>query len=180
MRARAAGMAAIVLLFAVMLPTPPGGQAQDIPSCGKVVCPAGAAVQTTADPSENDYYFACQTAAQSAYVNFAEAAISTSAMAFKPLIMSPMTGDPVLEGKAQTHLNELRNTSGAKTLQEAMSHCTKKTQPERVTVLQNPSGSGQFFVRDASGAQAWMPKSYAEPAKGKSAQAPTVMHRPPW
>jgi len=167
MRAWTAGAAAIVFLSAFLLPTPPGGQAQDIPTCGKVVCPAGVAVQTTPDPSEKDYYFACQTAAQSAYVNFAEAAISTSAMAFKPLTMSPTTGDPVLEGKGQTHLNELRSRSGAKTLQEAMSHCTKKTQPERVTVLQNPAGSGQFFVRDASGAQAWMPKSYAEPAKAK-------------
>ena len=157
---------ASILIVTVLLPGW-GVRAQEAPSCGKTACPVGSTVQTNPDPSDNDYFYACQTAAQSAYVNFAESAIAMSAMGFKPPTMSTTTGDPVLEGKAQVRLNELRAQSGAKTFQEALAHCTKKTKPERVTVMQNPAGSTQFLMRDASGTQAWMPKSYADPLKGK-------------
>lgn len=161
-----AGPLASILIATVLLPGW-GVRAQEAPSCGKTACPVGSIVQTTPDPSDNDYFFACQTATQSAYVNFVEGAIVMSAMGFKPLAMSPATGDPVLQGKAQVHLDELRAKSGSKTFQEALAHCTKKTKPERVTVVQNPAESTQLLVRDASNNQAWMPKGYAEPLKGK-------------
>lgn len=167
MRIRAVSAHLALILFATVLLAGPGVRAQEAPSCGKTACPVGSTVKTTPDPSENDYFYACQAAAQSAYVNFAEGAIVMSAMGFKPLAMSPTTGDPVLQGKAQAHLDQLRAQSGAKTFQEALAHCAKKTNPERVTVAQNPADSTQFLVRDASGAQAWMPKTYAEPLKGK-------------
>ena len=155
-----------ILIATVLLPGG-GVQAQEAPSCGKTACPVGTAVQTTPDPSENDYFYSCQTAAQSAYVNFAEGVIVTSAMGFKVPAISPTTGDPVLEGKSQAHLNELRAKSGSKTFQEALAHCTKKTKPERVTVVQNTAASTEILVRDATGTEAWMPKTYTEPLKGK-------------
>jgi hypothetical protein len=156
-------MKALPLFFLALALAPATAWAQD--TCVKAACPANASVMTNPDPSEHDYYFSCQTAAQSAYVNFAEAAIALSAMGMKPPTMSPTTGDPVLQGKAQARMDDLRAKSGARTLNEALTHCSKKTQPERVTVLQNPAGSDQLLVRDGTGAQAWMPKGYAEPGK---------------
>ncbi len=170
LRALSAHLASIlpasILIATVLLP---GWvvRAQEAPSCGKTACPVGTTVQTTPDPSENDYFYACQTAAQSAYVNFVEGVIAMSAMAFKPPTMSTTTGDPVLQGKGQAHLDELRAKSGSKTFQEALAHCTAKTKPERVTVVENAAASTQFLVRDASGTQTWMPKTYADPLKGK-------------
>ena len=152
-----------VVFVAGLALTPAASWAQD--SCLKTACPVGAGVQTTPDPAEKDYFYACQTEGQSAYVNFVEAAIAVSAMAFAPPKISPTTGDPILQGKAQARLDQLRAKSGGKTLQEALSHCTKKPTPERVTVIQSVAGSDQLLVRDTAGAQTWMPKGYAEPAK---------------
>ena len=163
--AAAASVVFVAVAALVLALAPRAVRAQEPVSCNKAACPAGASVKTTPDPSEKDYFYACQTEAQSAYTNFVEAAIAMNAMAFTPLATSPATGDPVLKGKAQAHLDQLRAASGAKTFQEALGHCRQKTQPERVTVVQNPAGSGQLLVRDAAGAQAWMPKGYAEPAK---------------
>jgi hypothetical protein len=154
----------VAVVFVAGLALAPGASWAQT-SCLKTACPAGASLQTTPDPAEKDYFYACQTEGQSAYVNFVEAAIAVSAMAFAPPKMSPTTGDPILQGQGQARLDQLRAKSGAKTLQEALSRCTKKTTPERVTVIQSVAGSDQLLVRDAAGAQAWMPKGYAEPAK---------------
>lgn len=78
----------------------------------------------------------------------------------KPPNISPDTGEPEYEGDSKLLLDSLREKSGARTFDEALSVCTQGKGKLKVTIMNIRDDEGTVWVAEANKKPFWLPKSF--------------------
>ncbi|WP_261541713.1 hypothetical protein [Burkholderia multivorans] len=129
-------------------------------SCMLKGCAAGDKAVTYT--SKTEPYFACPTRELSDYTLFVIGSVAFSAeLSGKMPELSPVTGEPIYQGKTAEMMTTLRNAARVRTFDEAAAMCKRGRNKVRVTILDAESGrSGSARVREEkTGETYWLPVS---------------------
>lgn len=128
-------------------------------SCSVVACSAGDKVTTYASKSE--FYYACPTRELADYTNtVAGLVVMTYQFTGKRPNISPDTGEPEYTGETKQLLDYLREKSGAKTFDEALSVCAQGKGKLKVMIMNIKEDEGSVWVSEANKKPFWLPKSF--------------------
>ena len=130
--------------------------------CEFVDCKEGDKVISFVSKKDGEFFYGCDDKDVSEYVNFVMAMLSLNVQigAGFPDI-SPVTGDPELEGESQSLLDSLRSKARVDTYDEAFARCSEGKNDMKLIVMYNSKReSGQILVSDEKTKKTfWMPKS---------------------
>lgn len=140
------------------------GDLQD--SCAVKACPAGMAGVTYATKAEP--FYACPTAELAEYTNFVLGiAAMGAAMGSMPNV-SPVTGEPEMEGTTKGMMGMFRERAGVKTFDQAVAQCFPGKGKKKVVVANNPKDGTVIWVSsDNPKMMFWIPKASLDPKKVK-------------